>query len=156
MTDLPVPAPASRRVAALIAEGFDWKAFEVIRRRLVSAGAQVKTVAPRLGRIDGDGGAVEADFTLLGALSSHFDAVVVPGTSDDGAEGLREDTDAERFVSEAYRSCKPFAVFGTGAELLSFAGIVASRAPLAGRSLVLVGDSTEASEIGAAMLDAIA
>lgn len=154
MTNVTVATREARRVAALIAEGFDWKAFEVLRRKLVSAGAEVHTLAPRLGTIGGDGGNVEADFTLLDSSPVTFDAVVVPGTSDDGAEGLREDPDAERFVRKAYESSKPLAAFGTGAELLAFAGIDPSRRTHA--TFVMIGDATEASEIGAAVLDAIA
>ena len=70
----------TRKIAVLAADGFDAAAFNVVKKALTDAGAQVKVVAPRLGVLTGAGGEeIKIDFSLLTAASVLFDAVYVPG-----------------------------------------------------------------------------
>jgi catalase len=68
----------SRKVAALIADGFDGKQLEAMKKALMAEGGTLKTVAPRNGIIEAaDGKAVTADFSFLTTASVLFDAVFV-------------------------------------------------------------------------------
>ncbi len=102
----------SRKVAALIADGFDGDQLAEMKEFLLKQGAMLKTVAPRNGAIlTADGKAVAADFSLLTTASVLFDAVYIPG----GAASIKTlagNADAYHFVNEAYKHCK--AICATG------------------------------------------
>ncbi len=108
----------SRKVAALIADGFDGKHLEAMKKALMTEGAMLKTVAPRLGVIKtADGKAVAADFSLLTAASVLFDAVYIPGGAA-SIETLADSADACHFVDEAYKHCKAICATGDTTEFL--------------------------------------
>jgi catalase len=108
----------SRKVAALIADGFDGKHLAAMKKALTAEGAQLKTVATHLGQITAsDGSAVTADFSFLTAASVLFDAVYVPGGADSAAT-LGGEPDAVHFVDEAYKHCKAIAATGEGSSFL--------------------------------------
>jgi catalase len=114
----------SRKVAALIADGFDGKQLEAMKKALMAEGAMLKTVAPKLGSIESsDGKAVAADFSFLTSASVMFDAVYVPGGSA-SVGTLSADADAYHFIDEAYKHCKAIAGVGEAAEFITntFAG----------------------------------
>jgi catalase len=114
----------TRKVAALISNGFDGQHFEEMKTALEAEGATVKTVAPRMGDIPGiNGDAVAADFSFLTTASVLFDAVYVPG----GAESIKAlsgNADAYHFVNEAYKHCKAICATGDTGPFMdnSFAG----------------------------------
>jgi catalase len=102
----------SRKIAALIADGFDGKQLDAMKKALMAEGAILQTVAPRKGAIvTADGKAVPADHSLLTAASVLFDAVYVPGGAA-SIETLSANADAYHFVDEAYKHCK--AICATG------------------------------------------
>ena len=108
----------SRKVAALIADGFDGKHLEAMKKALMAEGAMLKTVAPRQGVIKtADGKAVAADFSLLTAASVLFDAVYIPGGAA-SIETLADSADACHFVDEAYKHCKAICATGDTTEFL--------------------------------------
>nr|MBA3354311.1 catalase [Blastocatellia bacterium] len=108
----------SRKVAALIADGFDGKHLEAMKKALMAEGAMLKTVAPRNGVIKtADGKAVAADFSLLTAASVLFDAVYIPGGAA-SIETLADSADACHFVDEAYKHCKAICATGDTTEFL--------------------------------------
>ncbi len=117
----------SRKVAALIAEGFDAGQLAAMKKALASQGAQLKTVAPKLGEIAGSDGkaaaAVTADFSFLTAASVLFDAVYIPG-GEKSAAALSGEADAIHFVNEAFKHCKAISATGDGVNFLNetFAG----------------------------------
>jgi catalase len=114
----------SRKIAALIADGFDGAQLAAMKKALTAEGAQLKTVAPRLGEIAGaDGTAVTADFSFQTAASVLFDAVYVPGGAA-SVKALSAEADAVHFVNEAFKHCKAIAVTGDAAGFLdaTFAG----------------------------------
>ncbi len=114
----------SRKIAALIADGFDGKELEAMKKALMAEGAMLKTIAPRHGVITtADGKAVVADFSLLTAASVLFDAVYIPGGAD-SIETLSGSADAYHFVNEAYKHCKAICSTGDAALFIenSFAG----------------------------------
>jgi catalase len=108
----------TRKVAALIADGFDGDQLTAMKEALLKQGGMLKTVAPRNGAtLTADGKAVAADFSLLTAASVLFDAVYVPG-GDSSIEALAGSADAQHFVNEAYKHCKAICFTGQGAPFL--------------------------------------
>src|SRR6476660_5567133 len=70
----------TRKIAFLIADGFDDDAVAYMRQALLTAGAAALTVAPRLGVLTGaKGEEAKADFSFLTGSSVLFDAVYIPG-----------------------------------------------------------------------------
>ena len=116
----------SRKIAALVADGFDGKHLEAMKKALMAEGAVLKTVGTRLGVItSNDGKAIAADFSLLTAASVLFDAVYVP-PGDASIQELSGNADAYHFVDEAYKHCK--AICSTGDTGLFFDNTFAGKA----------------------------
>jgi catalase len=108
----------TRKVAFLVADGFDDGALSAMKKALTGAGAQVKVVAPRLGTLTGAKGTqVPIDFSFLTAGSVLFDGVYLPG-GDASVEVLKGDAKALIFVQEAYLHCKTIAASDVGVKLL--------------------------------------
>jgi catalase len=118
-----VPGPiATRKVAILVADGFDSAGVAAVQRALAGEGATADLVAPHLGAIAGDDGkVVTPKFSILTASSVLFDAVYVAG-GDQAARWLDE-ADAIEFVKDAYKHCKTVAATGPGTRLLEAAQI---------------------------------
>jgi catalase len=109
----------TRKVAFLIADGFDNSAVAEMKQALLTAGAAAMTVAPRLGMLMGiNGEQIKADFSFLTASSVLFDAVYVPG-GEESVAALRDVPEAADFLSEAYKHCKTIAANSAGVELLA-------------------------------------
>ena len=114
----------TRKIAALIADGFDGAELEAMKKALSDEGAKLEIVATRLGAIkDSSGKTVTADHSFLTAVSVLFDAVYVPGGRQ-SVETLGGEPDAAHFVDEAFRHCKAIAATGEGADFVgdTFAG----------------------------------
>jgi len=114
----------TRKIAALIADGFDDTTLDTMKKALEAEGAMLKTVAPKLGAIESaNGKTIEADFSFLTAASVMFDAVYVPGGAA-SIEMLGGEPDAYHFVEEAFRHCKAIAATDEGVDFVgvTFAG----------------------------------
>ena len=108
----------SRKIAALISDGFDAGQLDAMKKALTAEGAKFKTVATKLGSItSADGKAVTADFSFLTAASVLFDAVYIPGGSK-SIESLGANADACHFVNEAYKHCKAICSTGDAVKFL--------------------------------------
>ncbi len=108
----------SRKIAVLIADGFNGDQVSVAKETLLKQGAVLKTVAPHLGAVlAADGKALPADFSFFTTASVLFDAVYVPGGSG-SVETLAQNADAIEFVNEAYKHCKAICSVGEGSKLL--------------------------------------
>ena len=113
----------TRKVAFIVGDGFDDTSLLEMKKALLTAGAKVMTVAPRLGVLTGqDGEVVKADFSLLTASSVLFDAVYVPA-GQASIDSLLRENESTNFVLEAYRHCKTIGAAGGGVELLRAAGL---------------------------------
>jgi catalase len=144
----------TRKVAFLIADGFDDAAVAEMKQALMTAGAAALTVAPRLGMVTGaDGSEVKADFSFLTGSSVLFDAVYVPG-GDASVDSLRGEVAATAFINEAYKHCKAIAASGAGVDLLENAGVNVSAAAV-GAGVVTSRD-VDAGSIGTKFIKAIA
>jgi catalase len=113
----------TRKVAFLVADGFDDADVLEMQKSLMTAGAKVCTVAPHLGTLLSDGGQIaNADFSFLTGASVLFDAVYVPG-GETSVNALKAVPEVFEFVSEAYKHCKTVAANGAGVEILRLAGL---------------------------------
>jgi catalase len=116
----------TRKIAFLVADGFNDTAVAEMKMTLMKAGALVMTVAPRLGVLTGAGGdSLNADFSLLTGASVLFDAVYVPD-GEASVASLQAEPESLNFLGEAYRHCKTIAASGAGIELLAKAGLPVS------------------------------
>ena len=136
-------SPKGRSVAILAAPGVDAKALATVKKALLTAGAQVKVLAPRLGALGRNGTAIAADKTIVTTPSVVFDAVYVPGGAR-SIETLAQSGDALHFVAEAYKHAKPIAASGEGADLLQQAGVVEGPGVLIEDASALVTQFVEA------------
>ena len=119
MTTSPKDTIKTRKIAFLVADGFDDAAVLDMKKALTTAGAMCMTVAPRLGVLTGAGGeAIKADFSFLTGSSVLFDAVYVPG-GEASVETLKMEPEAVNFLNEAFKHCKPIAATAAGVELLT-------------------------------------
>jgi len=112
-----------RKVACILADGFDYDAFQHVKSALEAEGAQLKVVSKRLGMIRAsDGKEAEAKKTFLTTGSIMFDAVFIPGGAD-SVQALKKQGDVLHFVQEAYKHCKPIAASGEAVEILQLSRI---------------------------------
>jgi catalase len=108
----------TRKVAVLVAEGFDDAQVAQITKALAEQGAQAKLVAPRLGTLKGRKGAeLKIDFSFLTAASVLFDALYIPG-GDAVPSALLKEPDALEFIRDAFRHCKAIGADAATADCL--------------------------------------
>jgi catalase len=108
----------SRRIAALLAPGFDAAELQAVMAQLTESGAHVDVISLGLGPVKGaDGTLVPVDKTTQVAASVLYDAVYVPGGADHVA-GLAELNEVGVFLQEAFRHGKAIGVAAEAAELL--------------------------------------
>jgi catalase len=108
----------SRRVAVLLAPGFDGVELQAVKAALESGGAHPDTVSLALGVVKAaDGTPVPVDKTSQVAASVLYDAVFVPGG---GAhvQTLSELDEVGRFLAEAFKHGKSIGVLDEAAQLL--------------------------------------
>jgi len=152
----------TRKIAVLLADGFDDAAVAEMNKALLTAGAAPKTVAPRLGVVTGaNGDQLKVDFSFLTGASVLFDAVYIPG-GDASVEALRQEVEAHEFVSEAFKHCKAIAASGSGVRLLAtslarqFSETEASGKQVSVDQGVVSGRDASISNVAAAFIKAIA
>ena len=120
--NFPTETIKTRKVAFLVADGFDDTTALEVKMALLTAGAKALTVAPHLGIVTGANGEIlNADFSLLTGSSVLFDAVYIPG----GEASVNALNRAEtlEFILESYRHCKTVAATGEGIQLMTSAGV---------------------------------
>ena len=99
----------TRKIAILAADGAVADNILTVKNALVSAGAKVHIIAPKLGTIIAeDNSLIQADQSLLTASSVLYDAVFVAGGGNAVAT-LEADADAVHFLNESFKHCKPIA-----------------------------------------------
>jgi catalase len=118
-----IPGPiATRKVAVLIADGFDAAGVAALSKALAAGGAAAVLVGPHVGPVLGDDGkAAASPFSVLTTASVLFDGVVVANGAQAG--DWVQEADAIEFVKDAYKHCKAIAASGDGINLLEAAGI---------------------------------
>ncbi|MBG6234093.1 catalase [Pedobacter sp. CAN_A7] len=99
----------SRKIAILAADGVNAVSLNTVKDALVSGGATVEVIAPRLGVVIAEQDEkIPVDHTFLTAASVFYDAVYVPGGTNSVAT-LEAEADAVHFLNEAFKHCKAIA-----------------------------------------------
>jgi catalase len=118
-----VPGPiATRKVAILVAPGFDAAGVATFEKALAQAGAKGVLVGPHVGDLPDDAGTNHAvEYSILTTASVLYDAVHVA----DGEQAAMwvSEADAVEFVKDAFKHCKTVGAIGAGVELLKAADI---------------------------------
>jgi catalase len=109
----------SRRVAFLVAPGFDGVQLQTVKAALEAGGAHPEIISLALGVVlAADGTPVPVDKTSQVAASVLYDAVFVPGGAP-SVEMLREMDEVRHFLLEAVKHGKPVGVTGEAVQFLS-------------------------------------
>jgi protease I len=117
---------SGKRVAVVATDGFEQVELTEPVKALKGAGAEVKVVAPKSGKIQGfnhhdKADLVPVDETLERASSDRFDALVLPGGVIN-PDALRLDPNAIAFIRHFVESGKPIAAICHGPWTLINAG----------------------------------
>ena len=120
-----------KKVAILVADGFEQVEMTKPRDALQQAGAEVKIVSPKSGQIQGmnhadKGDKFDVDLTLNDADPDDFDALMIPGGLRNPDE-LRSTPEATQFVRHFFDEGKPVAAICHGPWVLIDAGVVRGR-----------------------------
>lgn len=116
----------TRKVAILIANGFDGDSVAAVQTALVEQGAVPRLVASRLGKVTAyKGDVVQADASLENTPAVLFDALVLP-CGQEAVEALSRDGHTMEFIKDQYRHCKAILALGLSEQLLDKAGIPAT------------------------------
>ena len=112
-----------RCVGVLVAEGSDGNAIKRIRKCAIDAGATIKFVAAKIGKIKlADGTSLAVEHQLAGTPSVLFDAIAII-LSESAAGMLAGEASAVDFVRDAFGHLKAIAVDVGGQALLAHARI---------------------------------
>jgi protease I len=122
---------AGKKVAILVANGFEQSEMTEPRNALIEAQAQVSLVSPEAGTVKGWqhsqwGDRFPVDVALSEAKADDFDALVLPGGVMN-PDHLRRNEWALQFVRAFFEAGKPVAAICHGPWTLIDAGVVAGR-----------------------------
>ena len=120
-----------KKVAILVADGFEQMEMTKPRKALDEAGAQTKIVSLKSGKVQGmnhmdKGDKFDVDLTLNEARPEEFDALMVPGGLYN-PDVMRTNDRAMNFARYFFREGKPVAVICHGPQLLISADLVRGR-----------------------------
>ena len=114
---------ATRQIAFLVADGFNMKDFDKMKKALEKENAMVKLIAPHGGSITCDSDMEhKVDAALMTTESVLFDALFIPGGKK-SVDALLKKAKFIKFVEEAFKHCKAIAVANEGVQLLDKSSI---------------------------------
>ncbi len=121
----------NKKVAILVAEGFEQEELTSPREALDQAGATTRIVSPADGEVQGwnhydKGDMFIVDVPLSDASADDFDALLLPGGVAN-PDQLRMKPEAVEFIKRFFDAGKPVAVICHGAWTLIEAGVVKGR-----------------------------
>jgi protease I len=120
-----------KKVAILVADGFEQVEMTKPRKALDEAGAQTKIVSLKSGKVQGmnhmdQGDKFDVDLTLDKARPEEFDALMIPGGLYN-PDLMRTNDRAMNFARYFFREGKPVAAICHGPQLLISADLVRGR-----------------------------
>jgi protease I len=120
-----------KKVAILVADGFEQVEMTKPREALDEAGAQTKIVSLKSGKIQGmnhadKGDKFDVDVTVSEARPEEFDALMIPGGLYN-PDAIRTNEKALGFARHFFRESKPVAVICHGPQVLINADLVRGR-----------------------------
>ncbi|CAN5487708.1 type 1 glutamine amidotransferase domain-containing protein [soil metagenome] len=126
-----MPDLSNKKVAILVADGFEQQEMTEPRKALDEAGATTLIVSPADGEVEGwnhfdKGDKFTVDVPLSEAAAEDFDALLLPGGVAN-PDQLRMKPEAVKFVQDFFTTKKPVAVICHGAWTLIEADVVAGR-----------------------------
>jgi protease I len=141
-----------RKVAILVAEGFEQVEMTEPRKALEQAGAETEIVSPAAGEVQGwnhfdKGDRFHVDVPLDEARADHYDALLLPGGVAN-PDQLRTQPKAVQFVKQFVDAGKPVGVICHGPWTLIEAGVVKGRTMTSWPSL-----KTDLANAGAKWVD---
>ncbi|KAH9947715.1 catalase [Amylocystis lapponica] len=157
-----VPTIASRRIAFLVADGFNALEVEALRAALKTGGATTWIIGPRRGKVYpagqsvGSGEGVFADHHYEGQRSTLFDAFIIPSGAEH-AQKLAQNGRTIHWVREAFGHCKAIGALGEGVIFLKeaaglpgvqFATSLSNNAVTSSYGVVTAGKYDSGSAIG--------
>lgn len=109
---------ATRKIAVLVADGFDGNSLSKMKEVLEGKGAMVKLIAPHGGTVTSNiNKAYKVDAALVTTESVLFDALYIPG-GQQSIDALMKEAKAKKFINETLKHCKAVAVEQEGEKLL--------------------------------------
>jgi protease I len=122
---------SGKKVAILVADGFEQVEMTKPREALENAGAETKIISPKAGQIQGmqhadKGEKFDVDLTLQDAQPEEFDALMIPGGLMN-PDQLRSTPEALEFVRHFFDEGKPVAAICHAPWVLIDAGVVRGR-----------------------------
>ncbi|MGC4061086.1 MAG: catalase-related domain-containing protein [Aquabacterium sp.] len=116
----------TRKVAILVAKGFDGESVAAVQAALVAQGAVPRLVASRVGPVAAfKGEVVEADASMENTPAVLFDALVLP-CGQEAVDALARDGHTMAFIQDQYRHGKAILALGLSQQLLDKAYIPAA------------------------------
>jgi protease I len=120
-----------KKVAILVADGFEQVEMTKPREALDEAGAETKIVSLKSGKIQGmhhadKGDRFDVDLAVDQARPEEFDALIIPGGLLN-PDALRSNENALEFTRHFFREGKPVATICHGPQVLISAGLVRGR-----------------------------
>lgn len=120
-----------KRIAILVADGFEQCEMTEPRRALEQAGARTAVVALEPGQVKGwqhdhFGESFAVDATVMESSADGFDALLLPGGVLN-PDALRASAEAVRFVRDFFHAGKPVAAICHGVQTIIEAGVVRDR-----------------------------
>lgn len=120
-----------KKVAILVANGFEQVEFTKPKQALIDAGAQVHVVSLESGQVKGWdqtdwGESFDVDATVDGVKAEDYNALVLPGGVMN-PDNLRKDEQAVSFVRDFFKQHKPVAAICHAPWVLIEAGVVEGR-----------------------------
>ena len=148
------PTIATRRIAILIADGYDEASYEAVKAAIKAAGALPFTIGPKRQKVaSATGGGVQPDHHFKGMRSTLFDAIFVPGGS--GVAALKKEGLARFWVREAFGHLKAIGAIGEGIELVKAALIETEGVSIASASEAGVQESYGVVTCGAPKVESL-
>lgn len=116
------PTIKSRRVAILIADGFDATFLKTVKGALMAAGAVPHIMGPRRRPVKSSSGSEETpDHHFEGQRSTMFDAILLAPGSEEQAQTLAGNGRVVHWIRESFAHCKPIAALGTSIAVIKVA-----------------------------------
>jgi protease I len=122
---------SGKRVAILVADGFEQVELDQPRAALDQAGAKTQVISSANGKVKGmnhdkPGAGVKVDVPLESANANDYDALLLPGGVMN-PDTLRQDPRAVAFAKSFFEAHKPVAAICHGPQLLIEADVVRGR-----------------------------
>ena len=113
---------SGKRVAILVADGFEQVELDEPRKALDQAGAKTQIVSPAQGKVKGvnhdkPAAGAKVDVALDSAKADDYDALMLPGGVMN-PDALRQEKKAVEFVRSFFQAGKPVAAICHGPQLL--------------------------------------